>query len=191
MKTRSLVVCLLTILIANSRMIAQTHFEVESQNLISREKNGNFNISPAMDAYMTHAFNDSRWGTFAWFLVCKDWAEAYAGFTLAPTTWCQIGFGLGLEQVNNLWRVGGSTWLGYGRYSLLVLLEEGAGVFWHRAVINRKLNDVIGIGYMSEEFVGIGPRIEINIPKTPVKIWTSLLHKDRKNHCYLAFKFSF
>ena len=190
MKTRILVVSLLAIFIASSMGFAQTHFEVESQNLISSQ-DGDFNISPTVDTYMTHAFNDSKWGTFAWFLVCENWAEGYAGLTFAPLSWCQLGLGFGLEKADDPWRVGGSVWFGHERYSLLILLEEGGGAFWHRIVANYKLSRVFGIGYMSEEFVGVGPRVEVNIPKTPVQVWSSLLRKDGKNNIYLTFKLTF
>lgn len=165
---------------------AQTHFEIESQNLISSGE-----VSPAMTGYMTHSFTESQFGTFAWFLVGEHWAEGYAGLTYSPWSWCQAGFGVGLEQADDPWRVGGSLWIGNENLSVLTLLEDGGGQFWHRVVVNYRVNKVVGVGFMSEEFVGVGPRLELNVPKTPVQLWTSVLRKDGNTNGYITLKFSF
>jgi len=163
-----------------------TRFEVESQNLISKS-----DVAPSIDGYMTHGFTGSQFGTFAWFFVGEHWAEGYAGLTYAPLSWCQVGLGFGLEQADDPWRVGSSLWVGNGRWSVLALLEDGGGAFWHRVVANYRVNPILGVGLMSEEFVGVGPRLEVTVPKLPVQLWTSVLRKDGNDNGYLTLKFSF
>ncbi len=178
------VVILMSVLVLS--VSAQTHFAIESQNLVSNNE-----LSPAITGYMTHGFTESQLGTFAWLLVGEHWAEGYAGLTYMPLSWCQVGLGFGMEQADDLWRVGGSLWIGNGSWSILMLLENGGSGFWHRVVVNYRIGTVVGIGFMSQESVGVGPRFELNVPKLPVQLWASLLRKDRNNKGYLTLKFSF
>ncbi len=160
------------------------NFQVESQNLIFNNE-----ISPSITAYMTSTKKGD--GVFAWFFVNEYWAEGYAGIIQQLLPWLQVSFGFGLEQAEDPWRVGGSIWAGSNKWSALLLLEEGGSGFWHRAILNHRLNRVINLGFMSEQLLGIGPRIEINVPGRPYSIWSSLLQKEEKSSVYLTVKFSF
>lgn len=124
-------------------------------------------MSPSITGNMTHGNIENQFGTFAWFFVSEFWAEGYVGLTYAPLSYCQVGLGVGIEQAKYPLRFGGSLWLGNGHWSVL---SDGGSGFWHRVVANYHLSPLIGIGFMSEKFMGVGPRLELNLPKLPVEL---------------------
>ncbi len=165
---------------------AQTHFSVESQNLIVSES-----VTPIITTFMTHGFVNSRLGIFVWSFTNKYWAEAYAGPTYSPTSFIQAGIGSGLEQADGLWRVGGFIWIGNKKFQALTLLEKGTSGRWHRIIANYNLSKWLGIGGITERFLGTGPRIQFAVPHLPVQIWTAKLYLNNRWSNYLSMKFSF
>lgn len=158
---------LLGLLLFPPVLVAQTTAQIESWNDIVGGK-----VVPQLDAYVTHKSSE-RVGQFAWFLTGRDWSEAYAGMELCPKKWMAVDIGVGLETDKNPWRIGGSVWMGSQKQSLLTVLETGGSGFWWRSIYNRKLRKNFGIGAIGQAQRGAGPRVQFDIPKTPVKVWAA------------------
>jgi hypothetical protein len=155
------------------QVVAEASFEVQAIATIA-----DGNVSKAMDAYFAERDSRSVFGNFTYAFVGEEWSEMYVGVTYTPSTICQIGAGVGIEQADSPWRVGGSLWAGKGKFSLLVLAEEGGGDFWYRAVGAMKISSTFAAGAMSEQFAGHGPRLDVCIPNLPLKLWVVGLYDD-------------
>lgn len=123
----------------------------------------------------SHKFNKEL-GTFLFLLVSKKWAQAYIGPTYSPSSWLQVGAGLGLEQADNPTRFGGFVYMSRGCYSLLAIYEDGGGGHWYKSELNIKATGWLGAGAIVQHMLGVGPRIELSIPRTPVMIWAAPLY---------------
>ena len=108
-----------------------------------------------------------------------------------PLPYLQLGFGLGLEQAKNPWRIGSMIWIGKEDWSVLSLFEAGGSGYWHQINAIYRLNRNIGIGLMEEAFTGFGPRLELTIPQLPIQLWVSLLQLEDKINKYYTIKFLF
>ena len=179
---RLLIICLLTA----SYLHPKVNFGVEIKNLFMGSKN-----FPAVDVLMMNSSENKKFGTFAWVFANESWAEGYGGLTYMPSPYLQLGFGLGLEQANNPWRIGSMIWIGKENWSVLSLFEAGGSGYWHQINAIYRLNRNIGIGLMKEEFTGIGPRLELKIPQLPIQFWTSLLQFEGNTNKYYTIKFLF
>jgi len=169
---------------------AEASFCTELQIKITEEKT---NYTP--NIYATHSFNDHI-GISSFVLVDREWGEFVAGPTLSPAPWIEIGFSAGVEQVDDspkTWRTVTSLWLGHGRYSSLGIFEKGGGGWWYTSRFIIHEADWLGGGVMAQRFVGIGPRVEISIPHTPITIWGAGLHdlEGDSNNAIVGIKANF
>ena len=179
---RLLMVCLLMA----SCLHPKINFGVEIKNLFMGSEN-----FPAVNVLMMNSSENKKFGTFAWVFANESWAEGYGGLTYMPSPYLQLGFGLGLEQANNPWRIGSMIWIGKEDWSVLSLFEAGGSGYWHQINAIYRLNRTIGIGLMKEEFTGFGPRLELTIPQLPIQLWVSLLELEDKINKYYTIKFLF
>jgi hypothetical protein len=147
-----------------------------------------------LKAFLTQA-RDERWGWFAFTEAKQTYAQAYAGPTYSPKKWLQVGLGIGLEQDQNPLRVGGFLWAGHGRYSLLTIQEHGGSGRWYRTEANFQALERLGLGAMHQKGYGLGPRIQFQIPRSPIVLWAAALRDNdaqtgkRSVHGGLRIKF--
>ena len=130
--------------------------------------------TPRIDGLFTKGFGKKVDG-FVWFQVAQNYSQAYGGILYTPKQWIQIAAGAGLEQAGNPGRIGGYIWVGKKRSSLLLIGEYGGSGLWGKLEYNYKINNMVGLGAISERFKGTGPRIQISIPHTPMTIWGSAM----------------
>ncbi len=149
---------------------SSTSFWVEEQNIVSDSGS-----SPWINGLVSHKL-DEKLGIYAWFQIGEGWAQAYVGPTYSPSSWLQVGAGVGLEQADNPERFGTFVWMGRGRCSLLSLYEDGGGDHWYKSEFNVKATGWLGAGAIVQHMLGVGPRVELNIPGTPVMVWGAPLY---------------
>ena len=119
-------------------------------------------------------------GAFTFFQVFGGGGgQIYGGPTYSPTSWLQIGVGLGMEDVGpddqNL-RFGSFVYLSQDQYSLLGVYEDlGSGPFY-LAQFNNKINERWGVGAMFQDGSGVGPRFQYNL-KRDLMIWGAPLYE--------------
>lgn len=169
---KNLLVAVVALVSLASPAFAQekTSFWVEEQNIVSDGGN-----SPWINGLVSHKLGE-KLGTYVFFQVGEGWAQAYMGPTYSPKSWLQVGAGVGLEQADNPVRLGSFVWMGRGRYSLLAIYEDGGGGHWYKSEFNIKATGWLGAGAIVQHNLGVGPRVELNIPRTPVTIWGAPLY---------------
>ncbi|HPI67464.1 MAG TPA: hypothetical protein PKZ16_02915 [bacterium] len=127
-------------------------------------------------------------GWWGWALISQYWAEAYAGPSLAPTSWCQMGLAYGIQNGADPNRYGSFIWLGKGPISFIGFYEAGNG-YWHRQIANCQVWKTLGVGALNETVVGVGrrtgPRVEFSSKK--IKVWGTLM----KDKSYVGLDFLF
>lgn len=151
----------------------QILFQPETQGTVFRGKS----ISQ-IKGLITYS-NGSPWGASGWFQYDKDYAQFYAGPTFSPAPWIQAGVGIGMERYESkeALRWGSFLWLGNDRYSAIAIYEDSHhSGYWYNAEAMVGVNSWAKIGIKVERYTGVGPKMEIKIPKTPVRLWTSFLH---------------
>jgi len=162
-------------------VFAGTNWSIESLNKIKSEvPDGVDNVDPYMTAFMTHSFGDSKFGVYSWWMTGKYWGEAYAGPTFMILEKTMIGAAIGfITGYEPPLRYGGMlySWsdLGY-IFGFYEVTQDDMENYWHRLVVNYTVNPILGVGVMTEGFYGQGLRAEINIPKTPIQLWGSVLY---------------
>lgn len=140
---------------------------VEERNVV---KSGN---APLVAVSLADSLR-SPIGWYAWSQVGETYAQVYAGPTVAPTKWLQVGAAVGLEQAASIGRFGSFVWLGAGRCSILGVYEDGGSGPFQKAVGKCQLGPAhIGVWY--DNYLGAGPYLEAAIPKTPVSLWGAAL----------------
>ncbi len=186
----SVVIIAMVVAVPYQSRAGQASFWVEEQTSFSDGE-----TIPKMHTLLLQDFNKKHLGLFGYFQVQEDYAQAYVGPTLSPMPWLQVGVGWGLEQADTPVRLGSFVWLGDARRYLLAIYENGGGGYWYHAEANTSIADWLGIGMgaMVEHLVGIGPRMELNMPRLPVKIWVAPCYDWSADSVSsrLAFRLSF
>lgn len=115
-------------------------------------------------------------GVYSFFYVDNVSAEAIVGPLYAPRKWLAIGVGVGVEQGPGTWRAGGMVWIGLEKYVSSTYVETGASGFWAREEFAWKPRSWIGLGALGDTAVGYGPRVEIDVPRSPFQVWGAMLY---------------
>lgn len=129
-------------------------------------------IEPNINIFGTKKISDKLNLTY-FALVEEKWSEALVGFAYAPKKWLELGLSSGVEHNPAILRFGGSIWVGKGKNSLLVLLEQGKGKdnYWYKAKLSRNLSETISIGAMAWRFHGLGPIVKYTPKKSDLTFW--------------------
>ena len=167
-----------------SSIYPKSSYAVEIKNLFIESQH-----VPAFDVLTMRTFESKKLGYYAWVFANEVWAEGYGGLTYMPTSYFQVGLGLGVEKANNPLRIGSMVWVGKDNWYVLTLLESGGSGYWHQINAIYRLNRNIGFGFMKEEFTGFGPRLEFSLSNLPIQLWVSLLQLDGNLNKYLTIKF--
>lgn len=127
-------------------------------------------LNPAQAIFITTPATTSL-DVFAWTVLTRSWSEAIGGITYSPTTWFQILLGVGAEQDVHPLRGYAGVWIGSGNVSLLAEAELGGSGWWYQSIGSHRVTDWLKLGYTARRLEGVGPRLEISIPKTPFTVW--------------------
>lgn len=106
-------------------------------------------------------------------LVEEKYAEALVGLAYAPVKWCEVGLSTGIEQNPALYRFGGSVWLGVKKFSMLALLEQGAGKenYWYKTSLTYQSSESISYGLIAWRFHGTGVITKFTPKKSGLTFW--------------------
>ena len=170
MKKHTLIFVALYILLAPSLALSQTFVEAMSRF----DKSGN--ATPTFDGQFAKAVDDSQ-GIFVWGLTTEGWREIYASYYRNLTPWLQVSGGMGVEKADKPIRFGASVWMGKGKISSFLALEDGGSGFWYTYTGTYALSNRVQAGVFSRRFVGTGPYLEVKlVGKTSV--WTTYCPKS-------------
>ena len=117
------------------------------------------------------------------------WFESVVGFSILPVDYFSMNIGVGTE--NELWRVFASSWLGNDYISLSGFISGGGSEMWCKTQLMITPLPWVSGGAYYEYKIGVGPKLEIKIPKTPVSFSGSLLfntYKERDENGYTTNK---
>ncbi len=141
--------------------------------------------SPEFELYLSGKVRGKLgWSSFA--LINQDWAQAYAGPTLALTSWSELGVNVGVESGGA--RYAETLWLGRNRFSLSVMREHGASDTWYRVVGDCTVYKDWTVGYYHQTFLGDG--VKIGVTRGKVTVWGNLLWERGVPSSMVAVKIS-
>lgn len=174
---------IITLLVFFTSAIAQEQqitFQPEVEGTIHRGKS-----ITSLNNLVSFTPAESRWGGSAWMQYSKDYAQFYAGPTFSPTPWIQAGLGVGMEKFESVHAIrwGSFLWIGNNRCSTIAIYEDSHNSgYWYKSMIMANIGKGLVFGGMIQRYAGFGPRVEFNIPKTPLVLWASFLHDWKTNH---------
>jgi hypothetical protein len=61
--------------------------------------------------------------------------------------------------------------MGKAKLSGLAAFEDGGSGFWYKVETNYQVTSKAGIGVLSERYHGTGPKFEISVAHTAIKLW--------------------
>lgn len=184
--TLAVLVC---IMLAGSLAIsADTSSWVELKVKFKEEGSVGYSALNCTTYYPTQYF-----GVYSCIYASEPWGEAYCGPAVRPASWIEFGIAGGFEQDKNPWRLGSMLWVGYKRISFSGIAEKGGSGYYYSAKATFKLTGWLKAGVMSERFSGIGPRVDFQIPHTPLTIWAAPLYdlELEKHNTLVALRASF
>ncbi|OGZ31829.1 MAG: hypothetical protein A2V69_01040 [Candidatus Portnoybacteria bacterium RBG_13_40_8] len=148
-------------------------------------------LSTQFQFWIQGNFN-KKFGYFGWTLVSKNWSEIYPGLSWQPTSWLQVGIGMGIEQGQSKARFGEFIWIGKGKFYFLGFTEHEGSGFWYRAMAMYRPSQAFQVGLMSQYKLGIGPKVEMVIYK-PFALWVAalILGQDPKTTVFAGLKLGF
>lgn len=122
----------------------------------------NCDVTPTFDGIL---LKNGPVNTFCYFLD-GPYSEVYVGPRYAPSKWSEVGFGLGVESTSSSMMKGGYVWLGHGRFSAIGVYEQGADLFL-KYEVNCHVAGPLTIGWWQQRGLGAGPRVQVQVPRTP------------------------
>lgn len=142
-----------------------THFYVEAQRLFVPG-------GTQLQLNISHDFNPT-FGFFTYGELHRNWGQIYGGPTFSPASWLKVGTGIGIEETDNPTpiRFGSFLWVGNEKDSLFAVGNFGHSGYWWRAETNHRFSDWLGAGLFAQRDAGIGPRLQVTIPKKPIMFW--------------------
>lgn len=104
----------------------------------------------------------------------QGYRQIYAGPTIKPVPWLQIGAGLGKENVGDHHRHDAFFWAGNEKISVFGTFEDGASGPWHKVMLNYRMTSSFGIGFMDQKYLGRGIQLEY-APLRNIVVWGAIL----------------
>jgi hypothetical protein len=132
-------------------------------------------------------------GAYVWAQTGPGYHQVYGGPTYTPKSWVQVGGALGIEKSGDKLspRVGGFVWISRGRFSNIILLEGGGSGPWYKNQTSVRLPKGVNASLVVQRFAGIGPEIQVKIPKTKLSVRASVLARDGGPTYKVALRFNF
>jgi hypothetical protein len=178
--SRHIFLAILSLVLSGSAATAQTW--VEQRTDVKTDQN-----TLRVDGWISGNITATV-GTFAWFQVDENYAEAYAGPSFSPKPWLQFGAGAGVEQTAHPLRLGSFIWAGNQRVQFLFMGEGLGSGWWYKSECNWNASKKLGLGLMTERFKGTGPRIQYSMPHTPLTVWSAFLFEQGGNRALLGIR---
>lgn len=168
MKTLSMACAL--ILVVCLPVAAQADW-MQVQNLVQ-----NGQVTPTGVISITRS-ESRELGWFGCASIGPNYAEGYAGPTVTPRSWMQVGAGAGLEQGSRAVRLGAFAWIGAKGADLLFIAEDGGNSGRYLKLdASYRVMGVTSFGWYHDYFLGGGPSIKLTKPLAlPVIIWGAAL----------------
>jgi hypothetical protein len=186
---KRLLVAILLLLVAAVTTHGQTaptiSFWVEAQTQIAEGQ-----VTPQVDGLLSHQYSE-KLGISLWFQKSKNYGQVYVGPTYYLAPWIQVGGELGLEQADNPARVAGFVYAAKNRFSFLSVQEYGGSGYWRKYELMATVTKTLSVGIVEQSFDGVGPRVEVKLPKTPILIWGAVLTRDGKATTRVAMRITF
>ena len=155
-----------------SEVSAQTSFWVESVNQFNRS----IEHTAQIDGRAVRSIS-SNLGVYTWWLVSEGWGEAIVGFEWSPSKSVTFEVGTGVEMDGNPSRYQLGLWMGNDHASLYSAYEVGGSGYWYlvqgNVPVMRGDGLTVGLGFRAQRFVGVGPRLELDLPAHKVTVWMS------------------
>jgi hypothetical protein len=145
--------------------------------------------TPRIDGLITHPIKGEL-GGFCWFQTQATYSQAYCGPTYSPKSWIQFALGSGIETNKHPARIGSYVWLGKQKLACLAAFENGGSGFWYKAEANYQIRKALGLGMLSERYHGTGPKFELLIPHTALKLWVAPLVSASSLHPVFGVRWS-
>ena len=154
---------------------AQAEFYIRSNKGKAPEKD--FNVF-----YSKKISDSSNLKGFVFYCHERNWSECYAGLSFTPAAWLTINLGLGLEQTDAEYRIGGSLVISEGRHSLSAIGELGDGLgnyffkFRYGFIfpLGKSGNANLELGAMYWRFHGLGPMLQYSYKD--IGAWINPVH---------------
>lgn len=164
-----------------SGCFGQTLVMVEQYATI--ERSGKHKTTPMSDVWFQQNLF-GKVGMFTWGQISPTYRQTYTGASYQFTSWLQAGVGGGIERADSIARLGSFLYVAKRKDSLFAIYENGGSGRWHLVVTNHQIGkSQFGIGLHNQEFVGTGPRAEVNFG--PLKFWAApLWEKGGRNLMY-------
>ena len=110
----------------------------------------------------------------------NGYRQIYGGPSLKPTSWLELGVGIGQENVGNRNRRAAYFSADGERLSLSGYFENGASGSFHKVFLTYKATEFIKVGLMDQTSIGFGPKVTYNITKNTA-VWGAVL-RDHATH---------
>ena len=145
---------------------------IENQNAVFEGE-----IAPSVNGYFANGK-----GASAFFLVGEQYAEGYVSFGRSETigsVFVAAEAGLGVEQTPSGFgrMLAASVFAKFGNVSFLGVAERGSGM-WYKFHIKWNVVPQVSLGILAKRHSGIGPRLDIRIPHTPLTVWGALQNRS-------------
>ncbi len=133
-----------------------------------------FDGEPSVNGYFSNGKNAS-----VFFLLGEKYAEGYLSFGRSATfagTFVAADAGLGVEQTSDGFgrMIAASVFAKKGSVSLLGIVERGSGL-WYKSHLKWQVVPQVSLGILAQRYAGIGPRVDVRIPRTPLTLWGAVL----------------
>lgn len=155
---------------------ASTSWFAESQNLVQQ---GNF--VPRGVLSVSHGFDDSKFGIYGFSVSNPKYGEFFAGPTYRIIDWLTVGVGTGLEVARKAWRNNVFLFSSQGKHSLFANYEHSVGGYLYVGKYNYQALDWLGLGAIAMRFSGVGAKVELSIPSTPLILWLAPVFNPEVN----------
>lgn len=160
---------LIAIFLSIAAGVSAGTFQLESQNAVFGE-----DLNSSASGYFSSGKNTS-----VFFLVSEKYAEGYLSFGRTAkigNVFIAADAGLGVEQTKDgFGRMNAaSVFAKQGNVSFLGVVEYGKGL-WYKSHVKWHIVPQVSLGILAQRYAGIGPRIDIRIPRTPITIWGAAL----------------
>lgn len=107
-----------------------------------------------------------------------EFAEVLAGPVYSPKLWLKVAGLGGISQAEGIWRLAATLELGNEHVSSFSVIEVSRSNYFARSEFVWRPRFWAGVGFLGENHLGIGPRLEFNlkVPKAVIRLWGASLY---------------
>ena len=182
---------ILVLLIRLGPAHGQTYAHFEFENVFNLKPVSLF--QPQITLYGKTIKEDARFGAYFFSLLNPNWGQTYGGILYRPARWITLNAGVGLERDSLPWRVSAGAFMAHKKVTLLQVYEYGGSGFWYNIVLHYHFSDLLRAGMTFKRFYGLGPDVEISIPRSPVTLVVAPFYDFEFGvpRLFLSFRYGF